>query len=167
MLSGVLDALALVRLRLTMCTDLCCSLTDDFLVDAGDRDDRSRGALKRDALGRLNDNGMREAEREVQILALLCRTIADTADLKGLREAFRHTDHHVVDERAGKAVERPVHFIVRRTGDGYDTFLDGYFHIRMDLARKLALRALHFHEIIRTDRDGNARRNVNRCSSNS
>ena len=88
MLSGVLDALALIRLRFTMCANFCCNLSDIFLIDAGDRDDRRRGALKCDARGRLNDNGMREAERKVQVLALLRRTVANTADLKGLGESL-------------------------------------------------------------------------------
>ena len=71
MLSGVLDALALIRLRLAMRADLSSDLTDGLPADAGDRDDRRRGALERDALGRLNDNGVREAKREVEVLALL------------------------------------------------------------------------------------------------
>ena len=74
--------------------------------------------------------------------------IADEESLESIREelhicaarmgeteydlAIEAADHHVVDEAAGKAVQRPVLFIVGRTCDRNDRALDGDFHIRMD-----------------------------------
>ena len=52
---------------------------------------------------------MAEAERELDLAVALRRgAVADADDLELLAEAVGDADDHVVDERAGEAVQRPV-----------------------------------------------------------
>src|SRR5215204_5816491 len=94
-LTGITNALALVRLGLAITTDLGGHLADLLLVRALDQDLGLRRRLDRDPLGRRVDDRVREAEREVQVLALRLRTVADADQLELLLVALRHAVHDV------------------------------------------------------------------------
>ena len=67
------------------------------------------GDLERDAVGRVDHDGMAEAEGEAQRgRALGLGPVADADDLQLLAEAGRHADDHVVDEAAGEPVQAAV-----------------------------------------------------------
>src|SRR5512138_1270388 len=71
--AGVAHALALVRLGRTIAADLRGDLTDSLPVRAFDDDFGLARRFDRDALGSGIDDRMREAERQVQVLALCLR----------------------------------------------------------------------------------------------
>ena len=110
---------------------------------------------------------MGETKGQVQVLALLLGTVTNTCNLEILLIAFRYTNNHVVDEGTGKAMERPVGFIVGRTLNSDDVAIDGYFHFLTYLAGKFTFRALYFHQVILANRYGYASGNLNWCSTNS
>ena len=73
--------------------------------------------LGRDALGQVEDHRVREAEREVNLLALHLGAEADAADLERALEARGHALGHVGEDGAGQAVEArgPARVVVGRT----------------------------------------------------
>ena len=75
---------------------------------------------------------MRKAEAEVEILALDRGLEADAFDLEILGEAFAHADDHVVDQRAGKTVQR---FQAARLGIADERHLV-IGHVRLDPLRQ-------------------------------
>src|SRR5512145_1360951 len=102
----VLDALALVGLRLAERADLRGGQAEEVLVDPLDREPGLlRVHLGGDALGELEDDRVGEAEGEVDLLALDLRLEADAADLEHLLVALAHAVDGVADEGAGEAVE--------------------------------------------------------------
>src|SRR5215831_7158172 len=107
-LALVADALALVRLGWTHLADLRSRLTDHLLVGSLDEDLRRRRDLERDAGARLDGDGMRIADVELEVGALERCAIADALDLELLLEALRDALHHVRDQGPGEAVQRPV-----------------------------------------------------------
>src|SRR5882757_9718103 len=86
----VLHALALVGLGRAEPADLGRDLPDLLLVDAGDQD-----------LGRL-----RRPDRDLQVLALQRRTIADAGDFQLLLVALGDAGDQVVHQRARRAPHR-------------------------------------------------------------
>ena len=66
------------------------------------------GTSKLDTLRRLHRDGVREAERELDVRALRGGTVADALDFEPLLVALRDALDHVRDERARQAVERAV-----------------------------------------------------------
>ena len=54
-----------------------------------------------------NMHRMRVAERQLDVLALHLRAVADPDDVELALEAVLHARHHVGDQRAGQAVQRP------------------------------------------------------------
>ena len=84
MLAQVVNALALVRLRRTLGTDLGGNLADLLLVDALDVDVGVVGALEGDALGSGVDHRVRVTEGQVEVLALELDTVADAGELEDL-----------------------------------------------------------------------------------
>ncbi len=95
--SGIFHALALVGLGSAELADLRRDLADRLLVDARHDD---LGRLRHrdgDAGRRLVDHVMAEAERQLQVLALHGRAIADAVDLQPLLEAVRHAGEDVGD----------------------------------------------------------------------
>ena len=155
MLADVLDALALVGLGRVVRADARGGLADHLLVAALDRHlqpvvlDRDREAVRdREDLGR------REAERKRQLLALQDRLEAGALDRELLLEALRDADRHVVDQRAGEAVEGAERLVV---GAGDDD--RAVLHLRGDAlvhrVRELAELALDRHRLAR-DRGGDA-----------
>src|SRR5690606_30957743 len=89
-LAGILHALALVGFRAAILADLGGDLANDLLVDAGHDDFGRLRHSDRDAFGRLIDDIMAEAKRELQVLALHRRTVADAVDLELPLEAVLH-----------------------------------------------------------------------------
>src|SRR3954452_21089407 len=107
-LALVADALALVGLRWPLLADDGGDLADLLLGVALDHDARGRRHLELDPRGSGDANGMRVAERELEVRALERRAVADALDLEGLGEAGRDALDHVRDQRAGQAVQRAV-----------------------------------------------------------
>src|SRR5690606_22714472 len=136
LLAGIADALALVGLRRTEGTDVGSYLSHDLLVAALDQDLRLRRRLDRDALRRLEDDRMRETQRQVQITALHAGAVTNADQLQLALEALADAGDHVVEQRAqgpghgpatligGSQVDVPVldlHLDARRTALGQGT----------------------------------------------
>ena len=103
-----MDALALVRLRLLQLADASSSLTDKLLVDSGHREQRLRLRSNRElnALGWGDGDRVREAQGELQVLALSNHAVTGTRDLEVLLVALGHANNHVGDEGTGQSVKR-------------------------------------------------------------
>src|SRR5688572_9052826 len=78
----VAHALALVGLRRAEIADVRGDLADLLHVRALDDDLGLAGRLDRDAFGRGVNDRVREAERQVQVLALRLRAVTDTDELE-------------------------------------------------------------------------------------
>src|SRR5213593_2276128 len=87
-LAAVLDALALVRLRLAPAANFGRDLANLLFVDARDLDRVLVGSLHIDAVGQLVIDIVAVAELQAQIAALRLGTIADAGDLEHLGEAL-------------------------------------------------------------------------------
>src|SRR3546814_298935 len=87
-LATVLDALALVGLRLAPATDLGGELADRLLVDPADFDRGLVGSLHLEPFGHVEFDIVAVAELKLELLALRLRAIADAGDLQGLRKAL-------------------------------------------------------------------------------
>src|SRR5438309_10638473 len=81
-LAGVLHALRLVRVRNAQRADLRGHLADDLFVHARDLQLLRRLDREGDARRRVDLDGMREAERELELLAREHRAVAGPADLE-------------------------------------------------------------------------------------
>src|SRR6266849_8877192 len=99
-LAGVAHALALVGLRRLVRADLGSDLADPLAIDALDDDLGLRRRLRLHALGQQVHDRVREAEREIQLVALRLRTVADADEREALLEALAYALHHVGDGRA-------------------------------------------------------------------
>ena len=88
MLAQVVDALALVRLRRTLGTDLGGNLADLLLVDALDVDVGVVRALEGDALRGGVDHRVRVTQGQIQVLALELNTVANAGELEDLGVAL-------------------------------------------------------------------------------
>src|SRR5215217_3722941 len=95
-LAGVLDALALVRLRLASGADLRGDLTDELLVDPDDRQAGRALELERDPGRGLDVDLVAVAQVELELLADLRRAVAHARDLETLAVAVGDADDHVV-----------------------------------------------------------------------
>src|SRR6266404_4217411 len=116
-LAVVADALALVRLGRAHLANLCRRLADLLLIRPLHDDLRRSGNLEGDARARLDRDGMRVADLQLQVRALERRAVADPLDLEALLEALRHTLDHVRDECPRQAVQRAIVAALRRTRD--------------------------------------------------
>src|SRR5690606_4288634 len=148
-LARVAHALALVRLGRPEAPELRGDLTDALPVDTLDDDLRLARRLDRDAVGHRVLDRMREAERQVQLLALRLRAIADADELELPLEAVRDPRDHVLDQRSGRPGHRVRDPVLRA-----DTDLDRAVGLRhLDLGpqghRQGAFRALHGHRAVR------------------
>src|SRR3989442_8329844 len=142
-LAGVLDALRFVRVRDAETADLRGDLADDLFVHARDLDLLRCLDRECDAGGGIDLDRVREAERELELLALQHRTVAGPADLEVPREAGGHAGDHVGDQRARQPVQRAVLLAVVGAGDADLPILARDGHVLVERARELALRALH------------------------
>src|SRR5262249_34721266 len=107
-LALVADALALVGLGRSHLADLGGRLADHLLVRSLDEDLRRRRHLERDAGARLDRDGMRIADVELEVGPLQRGAVADALDLELLLEALRDALHHVRHQRPRQAVQRAV-----------------------------------------------------------
>src|SRR5438067_11592584 len=104
-LTRVLHTLRLVRVRDPKGADLRRDLTDDFLVGARDADLLRRLEREADASRRVDLDRMREAERELQLLARERGPVARSTDLEITDVAGRDALDHVGEQRARKPVD--------------------------------------------------------------
>src|SRR5678815_4683016 len=103
LLARIPHALALVRLRRTEVADVGGNLADLLHVRALDDDFRLARRFDGDALGRGVDDRVREAERQIQVLALRRRAIADADELELALVALADAVHDVREMRADRA----------------------------------------------------------------
>src|SRR5690606_26910752 len=82
LLAGVPDTLAVVGVGRAQRPDVGGDLSDRLLVDAADADLGRLRSFDLDALGRLDDHGVREAEAELEVGALHLAAEADAVDLE-------------------------------------------------------------------------------------
>ena len=166
MLVIVLDALALVRLGRTLRAHFCCKLADLFLVDTLDNDLVRVRDIDLDVRVLGHGDRVREAQVHDQVLTFLHGSVADAVDLERLAEALGHADDHIVDQRAGQAVQGAVQFVIARAGDVDGVAFDRDGHVRVHVVRQGALRALDGDNVAIAG-DFNACGNLNGSSTNS
>ena len=104
--------------------------------------------LDLDGIGLLKLNGMREAQGQGQLVALLSSTVANALDLQVLAEAFGNTDNHVVDVGAGQAMEATCLLLVIGAGNQNLIALDLNGHQGMEFGMQGTLGALHGDGVI-------------------
>jgi hypothetical protein len=104
---------------------------------------------------------MREAERQLDGLALHLGAVADADDLQLALEAVLHSGDHVRDERAGQPVQGADVTIVALPSDVHDAVVDLRVEPAGDGLHELALRplgpdggAVHLHLHTLGNRDG-------------
>src|SRR6267143_2908067 len=144
---GVLDALALVGLGRAQLADLRRDQADAVLVGALHGEAVALGVVLRgDAFRQRVDDRMREADGEVDLLALQRRLVADPRDVQRAREPLRDAQDHVGDQRPRQAVELARAARVVGSVHADLPFVDGDLHLPVELLRDLALGALDVHE---------------------
>src|SRR3954467_12990392 len=116
-LALVADALALVGLRRPLLADDGGDLADLLLGVALDDHARRLGHLELDPLRSRDLDGVRVAERELEVGALERGAVADALDLQRLGEAGGDALDHVRDQRSRQAVQRAVLGAVGRPAD--------------------------------------------------
>src|SRR5690348_13714882 len=143
-LAAILDALALVRLRLAPAADLGRDLANLLLVDSADLDRVLVGSLHIDAFGQLVVHVVAVTELEAKVLALRLGAVADAGDLEHLGEALGHPGDEVLHVGAGHAPRRAVALRVGQRSHFDLALADLIFHeIVEQLHRERALGALH------------------------
>src|SRR5207245_3322928 len=144
---GVLDSLALVGLGRAQFADLRRHQTDAVLVGALHGQPVALGVvLGGDALRQRVHHRMGEAERQVDLLALQLRLVADAGDVQRAGEPLGHAVDHVRDQRPRQAVKLtgaarvvgPIHADL--------AVLHGDLHLAVELLRDLALGAFDVHQ---------------------
>ena len=113
---------------------------DDDLVGGGDLDG--------DALDLLHDHLVGIPQVHDQLVALFGHTVAHAVDIQLLLEAVGHAHHHVVQQRAGQAVEGPVLLGVVGAGDMEHALLHGDGHAGLELPGQGALGALDSDDVV-------------------
>src|SRR5680860_1397219 len=167
MFADVSHALAFVRLRLAQLADIGCNLADLLLVDPMDGELRCRLDGEGHTLGSLKRHRMAEAEAQFDGRRAPCdNTVADTDEFEFLLVPLGHADHHVVDQRARKAVKGLARTFVVGTLDRETAVIitldrDGCG----DLMRELTPGALD-RDVLAIKRDLDARRDDYRDLAN-
>jgi hypothetical protein len=108
---------------------------------------RLRDDLEGDALGGVDDDRMRETQRELELgRALRDDPVADADDLEVLLVAIGDADDHVVDQCPAEAVQRLADALVVGTfDDQLALVVPGHGDGFRDGPREFALRPLHGH----------------------
>src|SRR5262249_34139223 len=99
--------------------------------------------LGRDALGQRISDRVREAERQVELVAGDLGLVADAVDLELALETLGHALDHVVDEGADEAVAGADRRLVAGAGHADRGLLDLDLHALRDGLLELTLRPLH------------------------
>src|SRR5882762_932268 len=139
---GVLDALALVRLGRPHLADLRGGEPHQVLVGALHRDPvRLRVVLGADPFRQREAHRVREADDELDLLALQLGLVTYARDVQRALEPLRDALDHVVDQRARQAVQlaRPPRIV--RPVDLHLAVLDRDLHLAVELLRDLPLGA--------------------------
>src|SRR5690606_3471490 len=157
-LTDVADALTLVWFRRPHPANARRNLTDEGLVDTAHANVRITLNGKFNALHRLDAHRVAVADVEHQRLAVHRRAVADAADLQPPGIALRDTDHHVIDQRASQAVQRPVPTLVIRARDENRAVLAHDADRLADRHLQLTLGPLDAH-VLAVDGDIDTRRN--------
>src|SRR3989454_1334099 len=138
----IADALPLVRLGWPHVADLGRHLAHQLLVHPFDLEKDVVVDRDLDALGRVIRHRVRKAHGELHAERLRLRLVTDPLDLEPLCEALRDPFHHVRDQGAREAVQRPVVSLLRRAADHDRAVLDRDRQVTVDRAADLALRSL-------------------------
>src|SRR5258707_11393162 len=104
------NAFLLVGVGRTQRANVRGHLADLPLVRAADHEVRLLVDRDLNALGNLELDGMRLAERESNRFAFQLRAVSDTNDVQVLLEALRDAVHRVGDKRAGESGQRAMNF---------------------------------------------------------
>src|SRR5690606_35647711 len=99
-LATVLDALALVRLRLAPAADPGSELADRLFVDSADLNRRLIRRLHLDPVRHVDFHVMTVPKLQLELAALNLRAVAHAGDLEDLRKAFGHTLYQIRDHCA-------------------------------------------------------------------
>src|SRR5690606_1159637 len=146
LLARVADALAVVGVGRPEGADVRRHLADGLLVDAADLDLRGLRRGQGDALEGLDHDGVREAEAQLEVLALHLAAEADAVDLQVAGVTLRHADDGVLDQRAGEAVLGALLAGVALPRDGQHAVLEFEAELRVDVDGQGALRALDLYD---------------------
>src|SRR5271155_4844753 len=146
-LGRVLDALALVRLRRPELANLRGHGAEQLAVGALERDRHQLLDLGGDAGRKLVHNRMRIAERQIHLLALGLRAVADAVNFEHAGEALAYAFDHVGNQLAHQAVNRAiVTGIARALHDDFRILdLGGEAGMKLDL--ELALGAFDLEHV--------------------
>src|SRR5688500_18572384 len=139
----VLDALCLVRVRYAQRADPRRHLAHHLLVGAEHLDLLWCLESERHPRGRIDLDGMREAERELQLLPGEHGAVPRAADLEITSVTRGDAGDHVLKERAWASVQRVARVRVALALHDHRPVLARHAHIRMEGADELALRSLH------------------------
>src|SRR5438105_3776222 len=142
-LARVLHALRLVGVRDAKGADLRRDLADDFLVRARDAHLLRRLEREADAGRRVDLDRMREAERELQLLACERGPVARSADLEIADVAGRDALDHVGEQRAREAMDGLRLLALVRPHDRERRVGPVHRDERVERPAQLALRPLH------------------------
>src|SRR6202012_169346 len=112
-----------VRVGLAELADPRRGLAHQLLVDALDDEPGRRLDPEGDPFRRRDDDRVAETERELKVLALGLYAVTDADDLQGLAVTLGDAGDHVVDQRAGQAVQRADLALVVGPGDPDDAVL--------------------------------------------
>src|ERR1700761_2791984 len=142
-LAGILDALALIGLRLAPATDLGGNLADLLLVDARDVHGHGIGRHDGDAFRDREIHVVAVAELQLQVLALNRGAVADAGDLERLGEALGHAGDEVLHQGPLHAPEGARALGIMGGLDRDVAVLDRVAHFGDHIDREGALRPLH------------------------
>src|SRR2546421_4497243 len=138
---GVLDALALVRLGWPHLADLRGGEPHQVLVGALHGDPVGLGVvLGADPFRQREAHRVREADDELDLLALQLGLVTDARDVQRALEPLRDALDHVGDQRAGQAVQLARAARVVGAVDLHQAVLDRDIHLAVGLLRDLSLR---------------------------
>ena len=128
-------------------------LYEVITINALHGDLRGRRNIKADALGCREVHGMGVTDVDHKACALCLRLVADADDLQLLFVAGGRAHNHVVDERAGQAMQRAMAFVVTGTFDVEYAGILLKDHLGRDFLAERALRTLYGDDVAVPDRN--------------